>query len=171
MSNVCLELAPVERSVFVAAMRLVAHSVGVVTTGDALNRHGATVTSFCSVSADPPTLLVCLRKGSRIADAVIGNESFNLNVLTRDMSHVAERFSGAEDAQMPDRFTGIEVTDNPPSPSPVIAGAEVFQCRMLQAVTEGSHFIVTGLVEAVADREALPLIYMDGAYRDLVERK
>ena len=54
------------REEFIEALRGVASSVSVVTTDGAAGRHGATVSAFCSVSADPPTLLVCLRGQSRI---------------------------------------------------------------------------------------------------------
>ena len=60
----------VSRERFVGAMREVAASVTVVTTDGPCGRHGATVSAFSSVSADPPTVLVCLHADSRIAKAV-----------------------------------------------------------------------------------------------------
>ena len=57
------------RDAYVHAMRRVASSVAVVTTDGPAGCHGATVSAFSSVSADPPTILVCLRGGSRIAAA------------------------------------------------------------------------------------------------------
>ena len=57
----------VSRDLFIKGMRQVASSVAVVTTLGAHGRHGATVSAFSSVSADPPQLLVCLRSASRIA--------------------------------------------------------------------------------------------------------
>ena len=59
-----------QRTAFIHAMRGVAASVTVVTTNGKAGRRGATVSAFCSVSADPPTILVCLNKSSGIADAV-----------------------------------------------------------------------------------------------------
>jgi flavin reductase (DIM6/NTAB) family NADH-FMN oxidoreductase RutF len=50
-------------------MRRVASSVTVVTTDGAAGRFGTTVSAFSSVSADPPTVLVCLFAQSRIAKA------------------------------------------------------------------------------------------------------
>lgn len=38
----------------IEALRDVASSVSVVATDGAAGRHGATVSAFCSVSADPP---------------------------------------------------------------------------------------------------------------------
>lgn len=59
---------PLQRDDFIAAMRQIASTVAVVTTAGPGGKHGATVSSFCSVSADPPTMLVCLHGASRIAE-------------------------------------------------------------------------------------------------------
>jgi flavin reductase (DIM6/NTAB) family NADH-FMN oxidoreductase RutF len=48
----------VARDPFIRAMRGVANSVAIVTTDGVAGRHGATVSAFCSVSADPPSVLV-----------------------------------------------------------------------------------------------------------------
>ena len=49
---------------FRAAMRRVASTVTVVTTGGPFSRHGMTATAVTSVSADPPSLLVCINQGA-----------------------------------------------------------------------------------------------------------
>ena len=72
------------RNAFIHAMRGVAASVMVVTTNGKAGRRGATVSAFCSVSADPQTILVCLNKSSEIADAVAENSLFNVNILRND---------------------------------------------------------------------------------------
>jgi flavin reductase len=107
----------VERKNFVRAMRSVANSVAVVTTDGPAGRHGATVTAFCSVSADPPSVLVCLRIESRIAQAVTRNSMFCVNVLKDSASNIADRFAGRSDATSMDRFEGVDVVgvaDEPP---------------------------------------------------------
>ena len=58
------------RDNFLQAMRRVASSVTVVTTDGPHGRHGATVSAFCSVSADPPSVLICLRADSRIESRI-----------------------------------------------------------------------------------------------------
>ena len=64
-----------QRTAFIHAMRGVAARVTVVTTNGKAGQRGATVSAFCSVSADPPTILVCLNKSSGIADA--GSDCFS----------------------------------------------------------------------------------------------
>jgi flavin reductase (DIM6/NTAB) family NADH-FMN oxidoreductase RutF len=64
-----------ERERFVAAMGVVASPVAVVATAGPGGRCGRTVTSVCSVSADPPTLLVCINRRSPACQTISMNRS------------------------------------------------------------------------------------------------
>jgi flavin reductase len=169
----------VKRADFLAAMRRVASSVTVVTTDGAAGRFGTTVSAFSSVSADPPTVLVCLFAQSRIAKAITENGRFCVNVLPEESAYVADRFAGRDDANVEDRFSGIPL--NSGRDTPQIAGATFFDCVVDQSILSGSHLIVTGNVHAVADAGAAPLAYRNGGYhrviphgasaQDLIEKK
>lgn len=153
----------VQRDHFIAAMRLVASCVTVVTTDGVAGRHGATVSAFSSVSADPPTVLVCLLAQSRIAKAVTENGQFCVNVLSEKHSEIADRFAGRHDTQVKDRFSGIDCY-GAPDVSPQIDGATGFRCALQQSVRSGSHLIVLGHVRDVFIGSAWPLTYRDGSY-------
>uniref|UniRef100_UPI003B519E2D flavin reductase family protein n=1 Tax=Roseovarius indicus TaxID=540747 RepID=UPI003B519E2D len=157
----------VPREDFISAMRRVAASVTVVTTDGPAGRAGATVSAFSSVSADPPTVLVCLHAQSRIAGFVQENKRFCVNVLPERSSDIADRFAGRHDGSVPDRFDGIEVFA-PRGHAPVIDGATAFQCDLQQVVRSGSHLIVVGHVRDVLVSAAPPLAYRDGAYHRVV---
>ena len=159
---------PVERDEFIAAMRGVASSVSVVTTDGPAGRHGATVSAFCSVSADPPTVLICLHHASRTARAVGENGGFALNILAQDAGHVAERFAGADDDRISDRFEGIGVETGA---FPGITGATTLKCRISQSVQAGSHRIFIGEVVAVSGEANQPLAYLDGGYHQVTPLK
>src|SRR5436190_4986272 len=58
------------RAEFVDAMSRAATGVTVVTSDGIAGRFGQTVSAMCSVSADPPTLLVCINRKSPICDAI-----------------------------------------------------------------------------------------------------
>ncbi|MEM1049718.1 MAG: flavin reductase family protein [Pseudomonadota bacterium] len=156
---------PVDRSAFIGAMRRVASSVSVVTTDGLAGRHGATVSAFCSVSADPPTALVCLNATSRIARLVAANGSFAINVLPQGAEAIAARFAGAEDKRLADRFEGL---DAGPGPVPTIPGATVLFCRTIEAPVSGTHRIFVGLVTGLKAGAERPLAYLDGAYHWVV---
>lgn len=155
------------REQFIAAMRAVACSVSVVTTDGRAGRHGATVSAFASVSADPPTVLVCLRANSRVALMVTENGQFCLNVLGQSARHVAERFAGRDDGEMDDRFGGIEFAQTPGG-QPALQGSTAFCCRIEQAIPSGSHVVFIGKVSSVHAQEIDPLTYMQGGFHRLI---
>ena len=157
----------VNRQDFIQAMRAVAHSVTVVTTDGPAGRHGATVSAFCSVSADPPSVLVCLNAKSRIGELVKANGVFTVNVLPEGSDAIAKRFAGMDDNKVADRFDGIEITD---AAVPEIVGSTVFRCQLEQLVPSGSHAIAIGLVEASTIVGKSPLTYCDGDYQTLQKK-
>ncbi len=155
------------RDSFVRTMRRVASSVAVVTTDGSAGCHGATVSAFSSVSADPPMILVCLRSGSRIAEAVAVNGNLCINVLPQDRPDLANRFSGQDDHLVTDRFSGVEYF-GARGAAPEIDGATIFSGLVEQIVPAGSHSIVICQVQTVRDGFAAPLAYLDGNYHCVV---
>lgn len=153
----------VPRDDFIDAMRQVASSVSVVTTDGEAGRHGTTVSAFSSVSADPPTVLVCLFAKSRIAKAVTENSRFCVNVLSEKDAEIADRFAGRHDQWIEDRFSGIDHY-GAAGTAPQIDGATAFSCDVQQTIRSGSHLIVLGHVRNVLASSASPLTYRDGCY-------
>lgn len=161
-------LHAVTRDLFIRGMRQVASSVAVVTTTGAAGRHGATVSAFSSVSADPPQLLVCLRSASRIAAAVEANGAFCLNILSHRHPHVAERFSGMHDSAVADRFEGIDVHQGQED-WVALKDATAFACLIGGRLAAGTHTIFLGKVEHVQISGHEPLTYLQGRYRQLAQ--
>lgn len=157
----------INRDAFVRAMRLVANSVAVVTTNGTAGRHGATVSAFASVSADPPMVLVCIRSGSRIANAIAANGTLCINVLPHDRPDLANRFAGRDDHITSDRFQGVDLMDAAGA-VPQINGATAFEGIVDQAVPAGSHSIFICQVQRVCQGIAAPLTYFDGGYHNVV---
>lgn len=154
----------VERDAFIHAMRGVAHSVTVVTTQGSAGRHGATVSAFCSVSADPPMALVCLNNASKITELVLKNQVFTISVLPDGADHLADRFAGRHDGTISDRFEGIDVDADG---TPLIEGAAVFRCSVHEAVLSGSHQVVIGHVTSCKSGTKHPLLYLNGDYHEV----
>lgn len=159
----------VDRGDFLSAMRAVANSVTVVTTEGKAGRHGGTVSAFCSVSADPPTVLVCLHGDSRIAETVAENGRFCVNVLPTSNQFASDRFAGRHDDTVTDRFEGIplETSDGEP---PILSGSTAFCCEIKDAVNSGTHTIFIGRVKSVKAGTPDPLLYFDGAYRQMGDK-
>lgn len=155
--------ATVRREQFIGAMRRVVSSVTVVTTDGSCGRHGATVSAFNSLSADPPSVLICLRAESRIARAVTENGRFCVNVLPEQDAEVAARFAGDRDVGNGSRFDGVALKDRGWA-CPALAAATAFCCEVINVARHGTHLIFVGHVVEVSQGENPPLIYLDGRY-------
>ena len=156
------ETTSVDRDAFLAAMRLVASTVTVVTTDGVAGKVGATVSAFTSLSADPPSVLVCLRSDSRIARAVVENRGFCVNVLSEDAVVVARAFAGPSPDDPADRFAGLAITAAPHGP--ILPRATAFACALTEEVIHGSHAICIGRVIAISNAGEKPLTYLSGDY-------
>lgn len=149
-----------KREEFLAAMSHVANSVTVVTTDGPGGIHGATVSSFCSVSADPPTLLVCLNEMGRTAEAVIKNKVFCVNVLPEESSKLAVVFAGHTGLKELDRFSDPAWHKDGVTP-PILKNVTAFQCEVTETVKATSHYVFIGKVTSISNGEHPPLIYLN----------
>ena len=156
------------RNAFISAKRGVGASVTVVTTNGKEGRRGTTVSAFCSVSADPLAILVCLNESSGIADAGAENRLFNFNILRADKEVIAQRFAGHDDGHVTDHFHNIDCGR---SDIPEITGSMVLCCETQSLVSSTSHIIVIALVYAVKHPHLAPLAYLNGDFYQLVRTK
>ncbi|MEV5844742.1 flavin reductase family protein [Streptomyces sp. NPDC051985] len=128
---------------------------------------GMTISSVCSVTLDPPVLLVCLRGGSPTLRSVLDTGRFAVNLLHGAARPVAELFaSGA-----PDRFDRVRWeydADDPYTAGPHLLhdAHAVADCQVSDEHRSGDHLVVFGSVLRVtpfADRQ--PLVYGKRQYR------
>ncbi len=150
------------REAFIEAMRQVASTVTVVTTDGPAGQSGATVSAFASLSADPPSVLVCLKADSRIAQAVKDNGSFCVNILPEDAVDTAMAFAGAFDDKINSRFEGLDVSQT--EFGPILPRATAFTCSLSHRHIHGSHSICIGNVTGISNAGERPLTYMSGAF-------
>jgi len=148
----------VDRQTFVDAMSRVGNGVNVVTTDGLGGRDGVTVSSACSVTAEPPSLLACIHHESSAAEAIEHNGVFCLNVLGEGQREVSEAFAGRVQG-LADPFTTAEWS-RLVSGSPVLGGAvAAFDCKVDHMLTEGTHRIFIARVVAAIEGNVSPLVY------------
>lgn len=152
----------VERAAFLAAMRQVAATVTVVTTDGPAGLAGATVSAFTSLSADTPSVLVCLRSDSRIARSVMENHKFCVNVLPEDAVEIARAFAGPSPVDPAERFQGLELTAD--VHGAILPRATAFSCILTDQMFHGSHAICIGSVVRLTIAGEKPLTYLSGGY-------
>jgi len=153
---------------FREAMRLTVSGVTVVTTEGSAGRAGVTVSTLCSLSMEPPSVVLCIHRDSRALGPILENGVFVANVLGADQSRVADSFAGLIPELREDRF-GAGIWSTLKTGAPVLDGALCsFDCRVATVFEFGSHRILVGEVLELATSGSEPLAFSDRAYRRLV---
>ncbi|HEY8812245.1 MAG TPA: flavin reductase family protein [Candidatus Dormibacteraeota bacterium] len=137
--------------------------VVLVSTRDSGGFRGLTVTSFTSVSLDPPLVLVCLDRLAATRDAVVAHGAFTASLLSRGQQFLADRFSGQAPAADPAwREVPHRLGENG---LPVVDGAVAWvECQVHSRQPGGDHEIVVGAVTAVGRGGGEPLVHWERGY-------
>lgn len=155
---------PIDKDEFRKAMSRFASSVTVVTAESEEGQpKGLTVSAFCSLSLDPPLVLVCIEKNASLHQFLKEGSYFAINILSEDQELVSRRFA-SRDAN---RFDGVgykKGATGAPLLDDVIAHVE---CLVTASHPAGDHTIFVGQVEAAETVEGKPLAYFRGGYSRL----
>lgn len=155
----------VDRLRFTDAMRRAATTVAVVTTSGAAGRFGVTVSAVSSVSADPPSILVCVNVGSPVADAIDRNGIFAVNLLDADQQEISQIFAGRHPITREDHLQS-PAWGRLATGAPILNGAAAaFDCRLAARMAFGTHLMLVGAVQDLDFApDAPPLVYHDRNY-------
>ena len=125
---------------------------------------GVTISSFNSVSLDPPLILWSLSLNSPNIEAFSSASHYAVNVLAADQQHISDGFASRKS----DRFAGLSFSRGL-SDVPLLDGCCAwFECTNEAHYPGGDHLIFVGHVERFAQGEAeLPLVFHNGRYRKL----
>jgi flavin reductase len=148
-------------------MARLAAAVNVITSDGPAGRGGFTASAVCSVTDDPPTLLVCVNLSSRQNEILRTNAVLCVNILAADQAAIAALFS-TRDIPMDERYAMGEWTALNTG-APVLAGAVAsFDCRIVERLEKGTHAVILCEVDAVtAAGDIPPLVYFGRGYRQM----
>ena len=151
------------------AMGYFPSGVTIVTTWDGEEPVGSTINAFCSVSLDPPLLLICLDLKNPIREAFERAGVFGVNFLPEHGLGIARRF---DREPLTDRFTEFD-HGCAPGGAPQLKDAPVFvDCKVEQIHTAGDHLIVVGRGVRIAHTPGVtPLLYHGGQFPTLTPRE
>ncbi len=140
----------------------------VTTTTDGIPR-GATVSSFVSLSLNPPLISVAFDRGSMLLAQIQTAGRFGVNVLGHAQDELAMVFArrGVDRFAETDWFYDAQL--------PRLADAlSWMQCDLYQTVEAGDHLLLFGLVRSASSRaDVAPLIYANrtfGTHSRFVDR-
>lgn len=133
---------------------------------------GMTVSTFTSLSLEPPLVSVFLHKDAETAQTILASEGFGVSILAADQVDLSNRFAGFDPhyEEQAVRFADL-TTHTAHSGAPLLSEALGWMDCSLWAVYDGStHHIIVGEVMALASDEAMsdqPLVYHNRNYHRL----
>lgn len=131
--------------------------VTVVTVMDGDEPRGMTVSSFMSLSLEPPLVAIALGHGSAPQTLLGLGRHFGVSVLRRGQEAVSDLFAGRS-VSIADPLT---ISDGFPF---IRNSISRLLCRVVAAHEAGDHTLYVGEVERLAYEEGEPLIYHRGSY-------
>jgi flavin reductase (DIM6/NTAB) family NADH-FMN oxidoreductase RutF/plasmid maintenance system antidote protein VapI len=136
---------PVDKATFFALMSAFPTGVTIVATLDEDGQpRGLTCTAVCSLSADPPLLLVCIDRRSRTLPALRYSGRFVVNYLLAGRGELSNRFAGHQPDRWLDTAWRPTRTGLPWLHADSLAYAE---CSLVQEIPSGDHVICVGRVD------------------------
>jgi flavin reductase (NADH) len=151
---------------FREAMSAWATGVSVVATRADELEYGVTVSSFTSLSLEPPLVLVCLQNKSAILPMIEQVRSFSISMLSQSQAAESKQFAGSGREPLPRVDAFVREAG---SGLPVVEGALAWVvCSLHARHVQGDHTIVIGRVGAArSEADRRPLLYHRRAYHAL----
>ena len=157
----------IDPSDFRAAMARFPGAVTIVSVKADDERRGITATAVCSVTADPPSVLVCLNRKTGTCAAVAETGMFNVNLLAGDGGEVAMRFAGQGGVTGEDKFAAGTWGEDARG-MPILRDSVVsLSCEVTERMEAGSHSVFIGRIVAIETGEGAALIYEQSRFHRL----
>ena len=162
-----MTLSTIDPATFRSVLGRFASGVTVVTVQDSHQYdHGMTVSAFCSLSLEPPLVLICIEKSASLHGVIATGETasrFAVNILESKQEELARRFA----EEHPNRFQGVGFTRGVTG-APILDDClAVIECEVQSRHPAGDHTIVIGAGIGSATSEGSPLLYYRGGYATL----
>jgi len=155
-----MRTVPIDLHVFRGLVRNVPGQVSLIATALAGRRVGSIASAVCSLTDDPPTVIVCVDREACAHDLIIESGVFSVNALAAAQAKVARAFSGpGGPIEHGDWSTGV-------TGAPVLAATVCrLECRLTEWRAASAHTVLFGQVVAgSASPDAEPLLQLRGAY-------
>jgi 4-nitrophenol 2-monooxygenase / 4-nitrocatechol 4-monooxygenase, reductase component len=154
--------APVSRGLsaddYRACIGQFASGVTIVTTRHDGELFGATASAVCSLSLEPPMLVVCLNRTSSTAAAVQRTGLLAVNILGADQAELARLFA----QKGPEKFDQVEMAETAAGHVVLPAALARLKCRVANTVAGGTHWVFLAEVDDVDVSAGAPLVCYRG---------
>lgn len=161
----CVNSKPITHEEFRSACSRFPTGVTVTTVMESCGQpRGITVSSFTSVSLDPPLVLVCIDRRSPIIEHLKINQYFAVNVLSDQQRDLSIQFSN----RWSERFSNVRWYPGHTGAPLLFDVPAAFECRVVEVVIAGDHFIIIGVVLHLSSVDKQPLAYLNSRYGQVI---
>jgi flavin reductase (DIM6/NTAB) family NADH-FMN oxidoreductase RutF len=156
----------VDQAAFRSVLGSFTSGVTIVTTCHNEQLHGITVSSFCSLSLEPPLVLVCIDNRCRSADLIKQASVFAVNILAEDGEWLSRQFASRAE----DKFANVAYYYGETGVPLLQQALAVIECQLVNKLPGGDHTIFVGqVIAAHANDQLRPLVYQRSRYHQLAE--
>ncbi|MER8421073.1 flavin reductase family protein [Mesorhizobium sp. M1329] len=143
--------------------RVYASGVTIVTALDGETPHGLAVSAFCSVSLDPPTIMVLVSFTSSNHARFYSQERLGVNIVSAEQAGVLRQFGAPGE----DKFRGVDWHKGKFGTPVLDKSSGFFEMEVEQRILAHTHTIFIGRVlHAGVRQDAPPLVYFNGSFHD-----
>lgn len=152
---------------FKFALRQVASPVGIVTAQSENVREGLTATAISFVTAEPPTILVCINRDGPLEKLIAKSGAFAVNFLSQEQVRLAHLFTAGANPLRHRFYEGTwnAVVTGSPMLDECAAG---FDCELESTTEAGTHNVHIGRIVGVMAAERDVLLHRDGLLRRMM---
>jgi flavin reductase len=143
------ETVSADRPRYREAMSRLGAAVNIITTHDEAGDSGLTASAVCSVTDDPPTLLVCINRNSSQNERFKQAGLLCVNVLTHEHQELSPIFAGEGNLPMAARFAMASWTRLATGAPALTGAAASLDCEIDQITEVGTHSVFFCVVRAI----------------------
>lgn len=156
--------AQISPEVFKQTMGLLAGGVAIATCSKIGVRQGLTVTAVCSLTMDPPTVVLCVNKNASAHDTMRETRRISINFLAADQRDLAVLFSSSK-IKGDDRFDKARWIEMPGGTWAAIGALAALDCEIISETPVGQHSLfVCEIKFARLEPEKSSLVYFNRAF-------
>lgn len=134
--------------------------VAVITTRADGQDHGMTASAVCSLSLEPPMIVICLHRRSPTQEAILRSGAFGVSILEQGQDEIAVRFATPRD----DKFEAIALHYGRLGQPLLDESLARLECEVSEEIVGGTHRVFVGLVHHADVRPGSPLAYYRGRF-------
>ncbi len=125
--------------------------------------HGMTVSAFCSLSLEPPMILLCVDHTASMHEMLLGHPRCGVSILSSNQEAYSRRFADQDN----ERFDGIAYSRGESGAVLLDDALAHLEVRLIAHHEAGDHTVFIAEVDRAHPRQGRPLLYYRGGYAQL----